>query len=140
MKKILIVVVLFMILITNLNQNQDFSLLDYFNGEYYSYTTAPVGDNFVNLGNCYMNFSSTRANNIIGESMVIKNFEVSNAIKVLNAQVKKTEYLQDGTVVIYAFTNKINRDVNIDGEKVNLQIACYEDYSVLGWPLILGSF
>ena len=70
----------------------------------------------------------------------IKNLEISVAIKTLNARVVKTEYLEDETVVIYAYTNLIKDGVEIFGRKVNLQFATRDETTIIGWPLILGSF
>ena len=54
--------------------------------------------------------------------------------------IVKTECLSSGLVIIYAYTNLINDYVEVDNKKVNIQIANIEDCSVIGWPLILGSF
>ncbi|MBR1988802.1 MAG: hypothetical protein IKA36_07185, partial [Clostridia bacterium] len=58
----------------------------------------------------------------------------------LDAEVIKTEYLDCGAVVISAYTSKIGEQIEIDNTCVNLQIAVYDDYSIIGWPTILGSF
>lgn len=77
---------------------------------------------------------------IIGESMVIERLEVGSALTTLKAKVIKTEYLEDGTVVIYAYTTLINDKVDVSGNRVNLQIATRDNRTVIGWPLILGSY
>ena len=77
---------------------------------------------------------------VMGESMVIDNLEVGDALNKLKARVVKTEYLEDGTTVIYAFSSLINQNVEVDGKKVNLQIANKEERYIVGWPLILGSY
>jgi len=135
----LLVVIIFMILISGVSENSDFTLLDYFSGQYSAYTSVDSGEESVDLGFCYINSAPVKEN-VVGESMVINNLEVGSALSALNARVVKTEYLDTGATVIYAYTNLISQDVNIDNEKVNLQIAHYGDYSVIGWPLILGSF
>jgi len=138
MKKFMVVIVVFLVLLSASNQVNSFSLLNYFSGEYTAYTDSPNGENSVNLGFCYMN--TTPSENLVGESMIIKNFEVSSALEILKARVVKTEYLNDGTIVIYAFTNLIKDQVRVDNHLVNLQIAEKQDYYVIGWPLILGSY
>ena len=130
---------LFFILISG-TPKQSFSLTDYFSGEYYAYTEKPASENYIFLGFCYMNKGKVINKDIIGESMVIKNFEPISAIKTLNAKIIKTEVLENGAVVIYAFSSLINKNVTLENEKVNLQIAHYANYSVIGSPLILGSF
>ena len=58
----------------------------------------------------------------------------------IDRSVLKSEYLNDGTVVIYAKTPLINDCVDVSYGKVNLQIATKGNRSVVGWPLILGSY
>lgn len=72
--------------------------------------------------------------------MKIYNFEPVAGLESLDANIVYTEYLDSGASVIYAYTDKINRFVKVEDENVNIQIACYDEYSIIGWPLILGSF
>lgn len=139
MKKLMIVIFIFIVLIVGKQGGQTFTLLDYFAGDYTAYTSTSSGEDCVNLGFCYMN-SKPVSKGVIGESVVVKNLEVGSAIKVLNARVVKTECLEDGTNVIYAYTGLIEEKVNVDGKTVNLQIATKDEKTVIGWPLILGSF
>lgn len=141
MKKILIALFLFVLLISTATTKNNFTLNDYFTGNYYAYTKTELDKNGTNLGSCYMyNCQIKDVSLLVGESMVINNFEPANALKQLKAQVRKTEYLETGASVIYAYSPLINTDVEVDGKKVNLQIACYDNFCVVGWPLILGSF
>ena len=139
MRKLLACMIMFIVVLNSAQHKQVFSLLNYFSGEYTVYTSTDSGQNSVDLGFCYMN-SSPVTKNVIGESMVIKNFEVGSALKTLKAKVVKTETLEDDTIVIYAYTSLIRDKVKVSGEVVNLQIANREDITVIGWPLILGSF
>lgn len=138
MKKLIIVIIVFLILVVNVEDNHKFCLLDYFSGDYKIYSKSK-GVNSVDLGFCYM-YSTPYVDNVIGESIRIENLEPVSALKTLHAKIVKTEYLDNGTTVIYAYTNKINDKVSIDDKYVNLQIAHNENYSIIGWPLILGSF
>lgn len=138
MKKLLVVIIVFLIILSRVEINSSFTLLDYFSGEYIAYTSQEL-DNSVDLGFCYMNVHPVDSE-IIGESMVILNFEIGEAIDNLNAKVVKTEYLDDGTTVIYAYSKLINEKVEVDGKKVNLQIATKDERTVIGWPLIIGSY
>ena len=140
MKKLFVVIVVFLILIGNVGVKNNFTLLDYFDGEYYAYSNSPISNNYIFLGSCYMNIGEVNSNDIVGESMIIENFEPIAAIEELNGKIIFTEFLDTGASVIYAYTDQIGRYVNVNGEKVNIQIAQYNDYSVIGWPLILGSF
>lgn len=115
-----------------------FSLLDYFSGNYTVYTSL-AGEECVDLGFCYMNSKPVKEG-VVGESVRVENLDISAAIRTLNAKVIKTEYLDDGTTVIYAHTNLINKHVVVEKKKVNLQIAFKDEITTIGWPLILGSF
>lgn len=139
MKKLLVVLIVFVVLLTGVELKQNFSLLDYFSGEYSVYTSTSNGKDCVDLGFCYMN-SKPAKKDVVGESIKIKDFEPVNALKTLSAKVVTTEFLDDGTTVIYAYTKLIYDSVKIDNKNVNLQIAHNEEYCVIGWPLILGSF
>ena len=137
MKKIWIMLFIFVFLLCGLKQ-PNFSLLQYFDGDYFAYTSsAEIGS--INLGVCFQT-TNAKAQNKIGESVTIQNFEPSAAIKTLQAKVVKTEYLQTGATVIYAYSNIVPTYVELDGEHVNLQIAYYETHTIIGWPLIIGSF
>lgn len=140
MKKMFIVVAMFLILISSQELKNDFTLLNYFSGEYTAYTEDSQTKNSVDLGFCYMQNSTVDIEKLVGESLVIQNFEPISAINKLNAKIVKTEYLDDGSTIIYAFTNYIKDKVEIDNKNVNLQIAYNDEYSIIGWPLILGSF
>ena len=139
MKKLIIVFALFFVLFYSANIKPKFSLLNYFSGNYACYTEQKLSSDSTNLGFCYLN-KTTPKNNLLGESIVIENLEIGAALSTLNASVTKTEYLSDGTTVIYAYSNLIPTSINLNNEKINLQIATKNDISTIGWPLILGSF
>ena len=139
MKKMLIVVFVLLILTAHKQDKQEFSLLNYFSGQYTAYTSSSDENSALNLGFCYM-LSNPNVADIIGESIVINDFEVTTAINQLNARVVKTEYLDDGTIIMYCYTPLINDSVDVSNQKVNLQIATKNDRTVVGWPLILGSY
>ena len=138
MKKLIIAIMIMMILAMTFDSKKEFTLLDYFTGEYTAYADSVIDDG-IDLGFCYMG-TTAPSENIIGESMKINNLEIGHAIDELNARVVDTEYLECGTIVIYAFTDKIEKSVNRENKKINLQIAHNDEYSVIGWPLIIGSF
>ncbi len=139
MKKFIAIIVVFLVLINAKNNQVEFSLLNYFSGEYTSFSSKNQGENSLNLGFCYMSQIPV-PDNMVGESMEIENLEVGSALKTLKAKVVKTEYLDNGTTVIYAFTNLIKEKVQVEGKSVNLQVAKKEESVVIGWPLILGDF
>lgn len=129
---------MFVILLTSQNLNNNFTLLDYFSGEYLSFTQTQH-ETATNLGFCYMQNTKVNPKELVGESLKIENFEPISALKKLNAKLVKTEYVED-RIIIYAYSPLINKVVTVDNQKVNLQIAQTEEYTILGWPLILGSF
>lgn len=135
----MVAIIMFLIVLGNAETKTDFTLLNYFDGEYTVYTNENVGSNSVDLGFCYMN-SKPVSHHVIGESMVIQNLEVNAALDSLLARVVKTEFLEDGTIIIYAYTSLIEDNVQVEGNKVNLQIAQRDERFVVGWPLILGSY
>ncbi len=140
MKKLVIIFCLTFIFLSGQPKN-NFTLLNYFKGDYSAYTETAVLEDNIFLGSCYLNKGRIDdLDLLVGESMVIKNLEAGAVIKLLKANVVKTESLGSGAVVIYANSPLINKSVRISNQKVNLQIAVYADYSVIGWPLILGSF
>ena len=136
MKKLFIIFILIMVLYYAHLKNKNFTLTDYFVGKYSNYSTNSI--NGTDLGFCYMNNEPSPST--IGESVVCNNLELSSAIKTLNATILKKEHLSCGTVVLYAFSPLINKSVELNNSKVNLQIAIKENEIIIGWPLILGSF
>ncbi len=116
--------------------DRSFTLLDYFDGEYTAYTKE-YQEGSVDLGFCYM---SSKADSVIGESIMVENIEIANVINDLKMKVINTECLDNGTIVIYGYTNKISDSVEVGNKKINVQIAHNDSYSIIGWPLILGSF
>ena len=94
MKKLLIVVIVFLILACNFPAKK-FSLLDYFNGEYTAYTQTAIDENSVDLGFCYMQNCTVKTKLLIGESVKVYNFEIGSALKELKAKVVKTEMITD---------------------------------------------
>ena len=140
MKKLIVVLFLFFVLVSNINTRKEFSLKDYVSGDYAVYTNKKVNDSSIFLGTCFMSKNADTSNDIIGESIKTSNIELVTLLKELDAEIISTEYLECGAVVISAFSQKINDRVKVGGQNINLQIAAYTDYSIIGWPLILGSF
>lgn len=139
MKKLIAVLIVLICLLYVFNINKQFTLLDYFKGEYLAYTSNMIDENSFDLGFCYMN-SKTLRDGVVGESVKVNNLEVASAIKTLNAKVVNNEQLEDGTLVIYAYSKLIPNKVVLNDENVNLQIAIKDDCCVIGWPLILGAY
>ncbi|MGN0788190.1 MAG: hypothetical protein ACI4L6_03950 [Candidatus Onthoplasma sp.] len=139
MKKLLLTIGVMIIFLLSSHNTNNFSLLDYFDGEYYSFSSCQT-ENSVDLGFAYMSNVEIERDKLSGESVKLKNFEPSEAIKKLKARVVYTEYLESGTTVIYAYTNLISKKVKVKDENVNVQIAINDEFCIVGWPLIMGSF
>ena len=139
MKKIIIFLILIMVLFYSHNYKNDFTLTDYFSGDY-SYYSNTKNEDSLNLGFCYLSKTKLKNSSTMGESITCKNLEVANAIKVLNAKVVYTEYFENGTTVIYAYSPLINKTVKVKNKNINLQFAITNNSTTIGWPLILGSF
>lgn len=139
MKKLLLTIGVMIIFLLSSHNTNNFSLLDYFDGEYYSFSTCQT-EYSVDLGFAYMSNVKIERDKLSGESVKLKNFEPSEAIKKLKARVVYTEYLESGTTVIYAYTNLISKKVKVKDENVNVQIAINDEFCIVGWPLIMGSF
>lgn len=76
-----------------------------------------------------------------GESIYFTNFEVNDALKKLNAEIKFTEYIKNKDLtILYCKSPIIPKSVDVKNFNINLQIAITDDYTVIGWPMILGSF
>lgn len=140
MKKILILIVLLLILILNCAKTQDdFTLKDYFpTGQLTCYTDDAKQGSSKLLSSVYI---TNQHKSVVGESIFLKNIEIDNAIKTLSAKVVLVETLKEqGLTLLFCHTNKVPTSVDYKGKKINIQIATCEDYTVIGWPMIIGSF
>jgi len=130
MKKIFILLILLTILLLNsYTTKPDFSFSNYFNvGTLTQYTD----ENMKNL---------KYKKSILGESIYFTNLNVENALNKLKAKIQFTEYIANKDLsILYCTSPLINKNVKVKNKSVNLQIAITEEYVVIGWPLILGSF
>lgn len=139
MKKLIVVIFLFLMLVNIKSEMTNFTLLDYFSGEYEFYTNEQI-ENGIDLGFCVVANNSIHNCSKIGEKIILTNYEVGKIIVDLKAEIVKTEILLEGFTVIYAYSNLIKKWVEVDFKKVNIQIAVKEENVIVGWPLILGSF
>ena len=140
MSRFLIFFALILILFYTNKQQNNFTLKNYFDGEYTSYSNNPISSTSIDLGCCFLNYSDVKQCELLGESISVDNLEVATALSDLKAKVVKTEFLNDGTTVIYAYSPLINNKVTLNCGAVNLQFALKENHTIIGWPLILGSF
>lgn len=143
MKKLFVTLSLFTLFICNIIVEQkNFSFRDYFdNGILYTYTKKPIDESSIFLANNYMTINASSQQEVLGESVYFENLELGSAINTLQADIKFTEYLKNEQLtIIYAYSNLIPTHKYVNNYKINLQISVANDYIVIGWPLILGSF
>jgi len=145
MKKIIVILVLCLLFACNIFiKPKEFSLKNYFDsGMLHIYTNRPINETSIAITNLYMSTSNKGIvkGDIVGESLYFTNLEVGSAIEKLKAKVKFTEYLEEQNLtLIYAYTNLISKYEMVNNVKINLQISTCDEYSVIGWPLIYGSF
>ena len=140
MKKIFVLIVILFILILNfIYVNNDFSLINYFpTGQLTKYSNCEENALAQILPNVYITNTNKH---IIGESMYFDNLEVASAIDTLNAKVVFTESLtNEQMILVYCYSTLVPDSVEYKGKKINLQFAISNTYTVIGWPMILGSF
>jgi len=136
MKKLFVLILLLSILaIHSLQSKNEFSFSKYFNfGELTTYTKG--GRNQI-LPNIQINGNGK----IIGESIKFENCEPIALLTKLNAKICFFEYIEERDLtIIYAYTNLIEKKISVKKHKINIQLAHTSNYTVIGWPLILGSF
>lgn len=109
------------------------------------------GLNFIDNGNSYivkaslsdLNFAKSNCSHVLGESVSFVSFctKVYEIIDFYSVDVKKEEKF-DGYSCFYGYSNKISteRQVEIDGEKINIQIAFRNNILTIGTPIILGDY
>ncbi len=84
-----------------------------------------------------------KSNYILGESVRFKSTinGVEKLIKFYDANVVKTECVEN-IVCVYAFSEKLStkKFIEIDNQKINLQIAFSNNFLTIGTPIILGDY
>lgn len=71
------------------------------------------------------------------------NISASNILQNLNAKIIKKQSIllnNEEKLIIYAYTNKFNKFVMLENQKVNVQILVSNSENTVGLPLILGSY
>ena len=145
MKKIIIILILTLLFACNIFiKPKDFSLGNYFDsGLLHIYTSRPINETSIPITHLYMSTSNKgiTKGDIVGESLYFSDLEIDSALKKLKAKIKFTEYLDEQNLtLIYAHTSLISKYKMVNNVKINLQISTCNEYSVIGWPLIYGSF
>lgn len=145
MKKIIVILILCLTFACSIFiKPKDFSLQNYFDtGLLHIYTNRPINETSIAITNLYMSTSKKglTKGDIVGESLYFTNLEINSALTKLKAKVKFSEYIEEQSLtLIYAYSSLISKYEIINNVKINLQISTCNEYSVIGWPLIYGSF
>lgn len=145
MKKIFVILILTLTFACGiLVKPKEFTLGEYFdNGLLHIYTNRPINETSIAITNLYMSTSNKGVSkgDIVGESLYFTNLEINSALQTLKAKVKFTEFIEEQNLtIIYAYTNLVPKYEMVNNVKINLQISTCNEYSVIGWPLIYGSF
>ena len=67
------------------------------------------------------------------------NFDLKSIEKELDLQVISIEEFE-GLSVILGYTTRYKKCVYVDGKKVNVQLAVYDDKMIAGFPMILTGY
>ena len=108
-------------------------------------------NNVLNIGNGYIvksnaanaKYVKSNVSNILGESIKF-NSTFNNLKKIINLYeitIIKEENIES-IYSLYGISNKTNfaNSINVDGEKINIQIAFNKGTFVIGTPVILGDY
>ena len=111
--------------------------------------------NLSKYGNCYETYTvkSTSTSKIVssdklklgnsflktGESLLVLGVSPKDILEELNAKIIFTENVCGGQN-IYAYSNKLKNRIMLNGGVVNLQIFVSSEKTVIGTPMIFGSF
>lgn len=137
MKKIFILIILLSILLLNAyNKSPDFSFYNYFNvGTITRYTNENSKNSIL------PNVNINGYGSLLGESIYFDNINIETALLTLKAKVEFVEYIAEKDLtILYCTTPLIHKEVFIKDKNINLQIASSENYTIIGWPMILGGF
>ena len=138
MKKFLILILLLaIIVVSGMGKKEEFSFSDYFDyGELTVYRQSDGENEILPNITTYINNQK-----ILGESIYFENVEVGKIIQDLSAKLLFSEELIDENLtILYCYSPNIPKTAIVKGQEINLQIATGENYTVVGWPMILGGF
>ena len=141
--KFLILLMCLYLLVLFFNQyDTSFSLSQQVNGtNLLYYTEISASENAICCGNLFINTKIENDAKVIGESIEIESEKLESVLKNLKFKFKAKEYIEANNLyVLYGFSDKIPNITHYGNYLTNLQIAVYENYCIIGWPMILGSF
>ena len=138
MKKIIVLILLLAILvISGIEKKGEFSFASYF--DYGELTIFRQSSGEVEILPNITTYKNDKA--ILGESMFFENVEVDTLLKTLSANILCTEQVvEENLTILYCYSPNIPKIVSFNNFNINLQVATTDDYTVIGWPMILGSF
>ncbi len=105
------------------------------------FDSVPCGDKFFN----YCSLETAKKSledvkeNIDGIQFYLNSEDVDSVLNALKATFIYSETVGD-VLVYYAYTTFYDDCVFVNGRKINVQIATYQDKLIVGFPMILTGF
>ena len=93
-----------------------------------------------NSNTAYKTYDKLKSVVGISFSFLGKRTDFINICEKLNIVIKSKEIINDEITSYLCYTKKIRNHINVDNEKINIQIAVNKDIITVGTPIILGSF
>lgn len=134
MKKFLIAIILMCIIMSNRNFNNNFSFLNFFEGDYYAITSSKVDENSVLKNNVYITNAKVQVDKLVGECIVLSNYNLDDVLAKLKAKIITKTFLETGSLHYTAFSNYLLINKNC---AFNFEILEAENLLILGWPKIM---
>lgn len=157
MKKICVLFVLFIMLLSTFSYKLAFKDFGENNGVYTFYTVGECceldnvkvikngNSNVIRVDINYAREVRTKINNILGESVSFKGdlLRFSNIKDYFQAKYIIDETVETNLIVFSGFSEKLQNDlktINIDNKEINFQIAYNKGTITIGTPVILGDY
>lgn len=96
-------------------------------------------DSIIKVYSNIQDFYTKYKKNIKGFNLYFETFDLTLFAKNLNAQIYRSHNVE-GMEMYYGYTNMYGEWKNVNGKKVNIQIAIKDNETIVGFPLILTGF
>lgn len=149
---IFLIFVYILILIIGISNTSFFLVEDLkvFDGEYYVYTNSSYNLNLEDvlvvqnyLGQIYItdieNYKSILMSieNVACEKVVLKNIAVEEIVEKLKAKILEMIDVGNGIILYNCYSKNLQRSINSDVGKLNIQIAVTKDSICVGYPYLV---
>lgn len=75
--------------------------------------------------------------NVACEKVVLKNISVEEIVKKLKAKILETIDVGNGIILYNCYSKNLQRSINSDVGKLNIQIAVTKDFICVGYPYLV---